>query len=318
MLKKISSYFGSKKEAGEVQGAEDDAPTKPLAAVTPIVQEQQKIPAHTGNPQLIFGYAQSVGVVRDHNEDSILIFNTVIPDNDKYFSLGLFIVADGMGGHMNGEVASNLAVRIVARDILAKGMAGLLNIQPAPPEAGIQDILEQSVMEAHRIISSEAPGSGTTLTAVLIVGQQMSIAHVGDSRAYSINPSGKAEVLTRDHSLVKRMIELGHLTEKEAAVHPQRNVLYRALGQGEPFSPDINTSLLPAPGFLLLCSDGLWGVVPQEEMVQIIQSAPSPEIACQMLVDAANAAGGPDNISAILIRLPVFENHSKPEQPTLV
>jgi serine/threonine protein phosphatase PrpC len=112
------------------------------------------------------------------------------------------------------------------------------------------------------------------------------------------------QVLTRDHSLVMRMLEMGHLTEQEASVHPQRNVLYRALGQGEPFSPDISTSPLPNAGYLLLCTDGLWGVVPQTEMSRIIKTASTPESACQQLIDAANKAGGPDNISAILVRIP--------------
>ena len=111
-------------------------------------------------------------------------------------------------------------------------------------------------------------------------------------------------VLTRNHSLVMRMIELGQLTEEEAAVHPQRNVLYRALGQGEPFLPDVTTFPIPKSHYFLICSDGLWGVVPEEEISQIILSAPNPQVACQLLVNAANDHGGPDNITAILVQLP--------------
>jgi len=110
--------------------------------------------------------------------------------------------------------------------------------------------------------------------------------------------------LTRDHSLVMRMIELGQLTAEEAQIHPQRNVLYRALGQGDPFAPDVSTSPLPDSGYILLCSDGLWGVVGEDEIVRLISKAPNPHIASQLLVDAANTNGGPDNISAILIRIP--------------
>jgi len=132
----------------------------------------------------------------------------------------------------------------------------------------------------------------------------MTIAHVGDSRAYAISTDGTSQILTRDHSLVMRMIELGQLTAEEAQVHPQRNVLYRALGQGEPFASDISTSPLPDSGHILLCSDGLWGVVGEVEIIRIIAAAPSPQVASQLLVDAANTNGGPDNISAILIRLP--------------
>jgi len=112
------------------------------------------------------------------------------------------------------------------------------------------------------------------------------------------------DVLTRDHSLVKRLVELGQITPEEAAIHPKRNVLYRALGQGEPFEPDVHSATAPNAGYLLICSDGLWGVVPETEMFRLITSAESPQQACQNLVIAANEAGGPDNITAILVRMP--------------
>jgi serine/threonine protein phosphatase PrpC len=142
------------------------------------------------------------------------------------------------------------------------------------------------------------------LTTALIVGNQLLIAHVGDSRAYVIYPDGRLQTITRDHSLVKRLEELGQITSSEAASHPQRNVLYRALGQGEPFEPDVTNFPLPLDSYLLLCSDGLWGVVPEKELLEIILSGASPQQACQAMVEAANQAGGPDNISVILIRTP--------------
>ena len=132
----------------------------------------------------------------------------------------------------------------------------------------------------------------------------MTIAHVGDSRAYTVSEDGQVEVLTRDHSLVQRLVELGQITDEEAAVHPQKNVLYRALGQGEPFSPDIRTIPTPQHGYLLICSDGLWGVVPEEQIIKIILESENPQDACSALVAAANEAGGPDNITAILVHLP--------------
>jgi PPM family protein phosphatase len=306
----LGRMFGSKKKQGGKKGGKKDAsreiPTIPVApppsikaAAAPASEKKS-----TALPQLVVGCAQSVGMQRDHNEDSVLILTTLSANNDGYLPLGLFIIADGMGGHKHGEIASSLAVHTIAHRIMSKVMLPMLDSAPTPPGESIQEILEASVQEAHRVISKEAPGSGTTLTVILISGQQMSIAHVGDSRAYAVDPDGSMQVLTRDHSLVMRMIELGHLTEEEASIHPQRNVLYRALGQGEPFSPDISTSPLPATGYLLLCTDGLWGVVPQGEMSRIIHSASTPEIACQQLIDAANLAGGPDNISAILVRIP--------------
>ncbi len=298
----LAKLFRLKKKKGEKRDASLDIPTIPIAALAtkPLATARME-PKTDILPQLRVGCAQSVGMQRDHNEDALFTLTTLAATNDGYLPIGLFIIADGMGGHKYGEIASSLAVHTFAHRILGKIMLPLLDATPADP---LQEILESGVMEAHRVISKEAPGSGTTLTALLISGRQMSLAHVGDSRAYHIQPNGEMQTLTRDHSLVMRMIELGHLTEDEAAVHPQRNVLYRALGQGDPFSPDVSTCPLPEAGHLLLCTDGLWGVAAQDEISRIIQTAPTLDAACQQLIDAANKAGGPDNISAILVRIP--------------
>jgi protein phosphatase len=163
--------------------------------------------------------------------------------------------------------------------------------------------MKTGVENSHTLISENAPGGGTTLTAVLVIGTQMTIAHVGDSRAYAIYLDGRMQTLTRDHSLVKRLEELGQITAEEAAVHPQKSMLYNALGQGDIPRPDVFTAALPQPGYLMVCSDGLWGVVPEDEIFSIITSAPNPQMACQNLLDAANAYGGPDNITVILARM---------------
>ena len=131
----------------------------------------------------------------------------------------------------------------------------------------------------------------------------MTIRHVGDSRAYAIHPYGGGETLTRDHSLVKRLEELGQISAEEAAVHPQRNVLYRALGQGEVLEPDIFTAPFPQSGYLLLCSDGLWSVLADGAIFKLVTTAKDLQSGCQSLVDAANEAGGPDNISVIVVQL---------------
>lgn len=164
--------------------------------------------------------------------------------------------------------------------------------------------MKEGVLEAHRSILKQALGGGTTLTTVLLLGEQMTIAHVGDSRVYLFRENGSVEVMTRDHSLVKRLEELGQITADEAAVHPQRNVLYRALGQGEPFDPDLLSVSVPHNARILICSDGLWGQVPQKELAEIVWRHPSPDRACKEMIDLANASGGPDNISAILVKLP--------------
>ncbi|HEB64329.1 MAG TPA: serine/threonine-protein phosphatase [Chloroflexi bacterium] len=137
-----------------------------------------------------------------------------------------------------------------------------------------------------------------------MIGRQLTIAHVGDSRAYLITTEHGMELITRDHSMVNKLVEMGQLTAAEASEHPQRNVLYRALGQGEPLEAEVATYTLPKSGYLMLCSDGLWGVVQADEIQRIISAGPTPAEICQNLVAAANQAGGPDNISVILVQLP--------------
>lgn len=276
---------------------EYDKPQQPVAAAKP-----KKSPMDP--PQLIVGCAQSVGMQRDHNEDSLLTLTTALSSGDSNMPFGLYIVADGMGGHQHGELASATAVRVLGAHTIGELYSPLFSTNPTSPSASIQEIMDEGVQAAHRQILREVQGGGTTLTAILIRDGQMTIAHVGDSRAYAISDGGKVEVLTRDHSLVQRLVELGQITDEEAAVHPQKNVLYRALGQGEPFSPDIRTIPTPQDGYLLICSDGLWGVVPEEEITRIIFESANPQEACSALVAAANEAGGPDNITAVLVHLP--------------
>lgn len=253
--------------------------------------------------QLIASAGQSVGKQREHNEDSLLALTTTISGGAESIPFGLYIVADGMGGHQFGEVASNAAVRIMGGNILRKFHSYLFNLPTQVLQESLQEVMEASVMEAHQYVQREAPGSGTTVTAALVLGQQVTIAHVGDSRAYSVFPDGRIELITRDHSLVKRLEELGHLSKDEAANFPHRNVLIRALGQGEALEADIFTIPFPQSGYLMLCSDGLWGVVNDKDISRFISEAPNLHRACQSMVEAANAAGGPDNISVVLAQI---------------
>lgn len=279
-----------------------------VANTAPLSEQQLQAIVSNQNPhfdlqQLIAACGQSVGKQRELNEDSLMSLTATIAGNSGNVPFGLYIVADGMGGHQFGEVASNAAIRTVAGYILRKFHPYLFQIKTDTMDESFQEIMQTAVGEAQRVIQREAPGSGTTLTAALVVGQQMTVAHVGDSRGYFIFPDGRIEPITRDHSLVKRLEELGHITPEEAANYPHRNVLYRALGQGEILDPDIFTIGFPQPGYLMLCSDGLWGVVAEQDVVRSVIDAPNLQRACQNLVSAANAAGGPDNISVILAQL---------------
>ncbi|MBI4760733.1 MAG: PP2C family protein-serine/threonine phosphatase [Chloroflexota bacterium] len=279
-----------------------------IASTAPLTEEQLKAIVNSQNPQfdlqqLIAAAGQSVGKQRELNEDSLLALTTTIAGHSGNLPFGLYIVADGMGGHQFGEVASNAAVRTVAGYVFKKFLPYFFQIKADLMDESFQEIMAAAVNEAQRVIQRDAPGSGTTLTAALIVGQQVTIAHVGDSRAYFVYPDGRIETVTRDHSLVQRLQELGHITAEEAENYPHRNVLYKALGQGDILDPEIFTLAFPQTATLLICSDGLWGVVAEQDIIRAINEAPNLQRACQNLVTAANAAGGPDNISVILAQL---------------
>ena len=285
-------------------------PTKTLdtANTAPLSDQQLQAIVNNQNPrfdlqQLIAAGGQSVGKQRELNEDSLLAITSTMAGNSGNLPFGLYIIADGMGGHQFGEVASNAAIRTVAGYVLRKFHSYLFQIKTDTMDESFQEIMLAAVSEAQRAIQREAPGSGTTLTAALVLGQQITVAHVGDSRAYFVYPDGRIEAITRDHSLVKRLEELGHISPEEAENYPHRNVLYRALGQGEILEPDIFTVAFPQPACSMICSDGLWGVVSEQDLVRSITEAPSLQRACQNLVTAANTAGGPDNISVVLAQL---------------
>lgn len=253
--------------------------------------------------QVKVGIGQSIGVQRDHNEDSLFTLTTNLVTGNKNILFGLYIVADGMGGHENGEVASSLAVDTLTLYVFNSIYLPQISPTRNQSDFSIQEIMQSGVIQAHQTIKSKASGSGTTLTSALIFGNLLTIAHIGDSRAYLINSEGILQLLTHDHSLVKRLEEIGQISQEQALTHPQRNMLYRALGQGEPGEPDIATYQLQPGSKLLLCSDGLWGVISDKNMETMIQSNPDPQQVCQSLINYANAAGGPDNISVIIVQI---------------
>ncbi len=206
----------------------------------------------------------------------------------------LFVVADGMGGAQAGEVASQLAVDTFAEEL------------PAGPD--VEERLAERVREANRRIHERAraerehAGMGTTLTAAYLQDDELVIAHVGDSRAYLLR-DGALRRLTRDHSLVHELVERGKLTEAEAAEHPQRSIITRALGPEATVDVDTWTYPARAGDVLLLCSDGLTSMVPEDEVAEILQGGGPLERSAAELIDAANAAGGRDNITVVLFRI---------------
>jgi len=293
-------WFGPKKVVEPLtQPIKTGVETAPLSEEQLNAVTKAKVVMHPS--QLLIGTGTTIGRQRDHNEDALVATCGILSDRAHEQTFGIFVVADGMGGYELGEVASSLAARTFAEYVLNKLYSPLLGAGGLQLEDSILEIMENAVKVANRAVMNGAPGGGTTLTAALLVGEQVTIAHVGDSRAYFVYPDGRMQQLTNDHSKVQRLIEMGQLTREEAMVHPQRNVLYRALGQAEPFRPDINTFQLPHPGSLLLSSDGLWGLVPDTEIFNIVNSSKNPSLACHELCDAADEAGGPDNSSVILV-----------------
>ena len=226
-----------------------------------------------------FAGLSDVGRVRTHNEDAVLL------------SPPLFAVADGLGGHQAGEIASSVAIEALMED--------------APSRADAKG-LGRAVRSANRAVLQAAKegygrsGMGTTLTAAFVEGTFIAVAHVGDSRAYLYH-QGKLERITQDHSMVADMIMHGTLTEEESRTHPNRSVITRALGSDPNMYADTFEVDADVGDTLLLCSDGLTSMLTDAQIASILGSYRDPESTVRALIDAANAAGGHDNISVVVV-----------------
>jgi serine/threonine protein phosphatase PrpC len=274
------------------EGAHDRTALQPtqIGGIDPVTRTSH---------DLQVGLASDPGRVRDHNEDTSLALQFMwAQQGQPPLPVGLFVLADGMGGHAQGEQASALAVRLAARHIINQVYLPLLSEDEGPAmRIPINEVLEASLLMAHQAVLRHLPQAGTTMTMALTLGDGVYIAHVGDSRAY-LGGGGRLKLLTRDHSMAARLLEMGCASYDEAAT--QRNILYKALGQGAQIEPDILYHDLGPGQYLLLCCDGLWDKVSDEEMSAIVEASPTPGTACQSLVDQANENGGEDNITVIL------------------
>ncbi len=251
---------------------------------------------------LAFWPVTDVGRVRDHNEDSFLV--------DK--KLNLFIVADGMGGHAAGEVASQIASRTV-RDVLARERDMLHEFEAG--QVGRTDVLrllESAVQQACTAVFSEGQkdeskrGMGTTLDALVLIGSRGFIAHVGDSRVY-LYRQGAVHQLTEDHSLINELLRRGRLSREQIEKLQYKNAVTRAVGVYESVEVDtLDFDVLKGDRFLL-CSDGLSGYLEEAELAKLFAETPEEELA-QRLVDLANECGGKDNITAVVVKVPDAES----------
>ena len=234
------------------------------------------------------GSLTDIGKVREINQDSFAV------DEGQ----GLFIVADGMGGHAAGEKASQTAVQIIAER---------LNAQVASATNGqLLDGLQTAIQDANREIinasmeDASMRGMGTTATVLVTKGNQLYVGHVGDSRAYLIR-NRRIDQITEDHSIVAQLVRARAITPQEAARHPYRNVITRCLGMQVEVEADTQQRELKAGDRLLICSDGLSGLVSDDEMLQMVLSSDDPQKTCQDLVNLALERGGSDNITVVLI-----------------
>ncbi len=230
-----------------------------------------------------------VGVIRSGNEDNYLM----VPDR------GVYIVADGMGGHAAGEVASEMAVRIIAREL------GDLSSETDTTAA---ERVRSSIMQANSAIfertlsEQDKRGMGTTATAMVLLGQHYLIGQVGDSRGYVFRDSTLTQI-TKDHSYVQEQVDAGYLSPEEARTHPYSNVITRCVGANVDVAPDVYSGTLRVGDLYLLASDGLTGMIEDEDLHRMILRNLEPQQLADELVDEANRRGGLDNVTVIVIRV---------------
>lgn len=252
---------------------------------------RERVLAIEFHKHLAAGSASDTGKVRDQNEDSFFVDVEV----------GLFIVSDGMGGAQAGALASEIVVKALP-PMIQDQITKLTN----PTNKAIRRSLKDAIVELSKRLHNESvdqidlKGMGATVVLAMVYESNVHIAHMGDSRAYLLR-QGRLEQLTQDHSIVGILLRLGDITPEEAEIHPARGRLSRFVGmEGEVYS-DVLTLALRAEDRLLLCSDGLSGMVTNRAIADVLMKHPDPQIACEALVDAANSAGGKDNVTVVII-----------------
>jgi serine/threonine protein phosphatase PrpC len=265
------------------------APEPPVSADT---VNEKPAPCSTAETSLVWCGLTDTGLVRDHNEDFFACMNLK--------ESTLFVVADGMGGHDAGEVASRLAVETACKEV-QDGAQG---------EYDPQKLLEKAVQRANTEVIREGESKGynmgTTLTLALMRQERAFIASVGDSRTYWID-NGSIRQITEDHSLVAKLVSAGKLTREEARNHPKSNLLYRTIGSDENVKVDTFQVDLKRGGSLLLCTDGLWGEVSDEDIHSVCALEMDLKAVCSRLIQLANENGGKDNITAVVVRVADIE-----------
>lgn len=271
-----------------------------------FAQALQTILAEQASPtplRIRTGYASDPGMIRDHNEDSLLTWDLRLMWDDRLTNIGLYVVADGMGGHDGGEVASGIAIQTVAQVLTPLLLNTMAQGGPVDTEA-IGRQVQQAVIQSNVAIYEDSVqrgiDMGTTLTMAVVIGDRAIVGNVGDSRTY-LQRDGALQRITKDHSLVQRLVDIGQIGPDEVYTHPNRNAILRSLGDGGELEVDIFQVQLQPGDTLLLCSDGLWEMVRDPQIAAIMTENPAPPDAADALIRAANAGGGEDNISSVVV-----------------
>jgi serine/threonine protein phosphatase PrpC len=291
---------GSDAGAGQLQRSASDPQLEQTLPSATLVGKS-RLPEKEQRLQMV--QRSHIGAVRKRNEDASFTFVSESGGHESLPPFGLFIVADGMGGHYDGHRASQIVSRTLAAHVLDRLYLPLLQGEEGGNRPPVQEVMENGVRLANKALFNpeREDAMGTTLTAALVFGSRLFLVHVGDSRAYLLAKDGELQPVTTDHSVVQALRDAGQITAEEAAVHPDRNLLYRAL-MGETLEQiDTYTQSLPKEGTLILCSDGLWGLVPDERLQQTLGEELSLSEKADRLVDQALEAGGHDNITVILV-----------------
>lgn len=251
--------------------------------------------------QIEVGHATDIGLVREHNEDAVLVQTLVIKGPHLSGQPTLCAVADGMGGHQAGEVASNLAL-----EALASHLRQALSAVAVPERDTCAAALADGIHRANAAVFSQNASTnrdmGTTLVAALLMGETACIANVGDSRAYLMQ-GDQLRQLTTDHSLVAELVAAGKLAPDDIYTHPKRNIVTRSLGTWSNVRVDSFVSELGPGTALLLCSDGLWEMVRDSQLRDVLLRSRSAQEACDALVELANKNGGADNIAVVVAKV---------------
>lgn len=278
--------------------------------VAAMLAELSMAPAPVSGRPLkpLHGQATDPGRKHARNEDSVVTFTFDKAQQGGAVPIGFYMVADGMGGHDAGDVASRMVYQVVTEWILKSKVLPDLRkeTRKLTTENIPGNLLKEAIQAANKVLarhaSAQQSNMGSTVTAALTIGNIATIANVGDSRTYLLR-EGQLRQITQDHSLVARLVQAHVITSDQVRSHPQRNQIYRSLGQQENIEVDTFTVLLSRGDRLILCCDGLWEMVLDADIQRIVETARSPQQACDALIAAANAAGGEDNISVIVVEM---------------